>query len=88
MNIQVTRQRFLNNQLIEPGASFVDPSFDLRFQIVVICDAVSPDKWHGEVRFGQHCLIRTAGEASDAAARAAARTAFDARVVALFGGEA
>lgn len=52
-------ERSLSGRRIEPGATWPEPMQQVMFQTVIVCDAVSPDQWHAEVRLGRHVLIST-----------------------------
>lgn len=77
-------ERTLNGRRIEPGAEFPEPLQQLRFQAVVICDDVDPDRWHGEIRLGRHVLLKTEAVPSYEQASRQARDAYEAKVVEIF----
>ncbi|MDQ4111338.1 MAG: hypothetical protein M3306_09590 [Actinomycetota bacterium] len=79
-------ERTYRNRLIEPGATWTESLPQLQFQVVIVCDAVSPDRWHAEVRFGRHVLISTPQVDSYDQASRQARDDFEAKVVELFRG--
>ncbi|MGY0386360.1 hypothetical protein ACWZJV_05255 [Nocardioides sp. WG-D5] len=74
----------LYGRLVEPGATWTESLPQLQFQAVIVCDAISPDRWHAEVRFGRHVLISTPQVNSHERASRQALDAFEARVVELF----
>jgi hypothetical protein len=80
-------ERSMNGRRIEPGAEFPQPMQQLRFELVVICDEVDPDRWHGEVRFAGRTLVTTPSVTTDGQAGRDAQRAFDAKVVELFSSE-
>ncbi|GAA0197370.1 hypothetical protein GCM10008944_13500 [Cytobacillus oceanisediminis] len=84
MNFGMHIERTLNGRRIEPGAEFPEPFQQLRFQIVVICDSVNPDKWHGEVRLGPHAVITTSSYDSYEQAGRQAKNAYEAKIVEIF----
>lgn len=84
MSYSTRIERTRGNRLIEPGATWTEPLQQLQFQVVIVCDAVGPDRWHAEVRFGRHVLISTPQVDSDDQASRLAREAFEAKVVELF----
>lgn len=80
-------ERRLNGRLIEPGATWTESLQQVQFQVVIACDAVSPDRWHAEVRLGRHVLISTPQVDSDDRASRLACDAFEAKIVELFRGD-
>lgn len=77
-------ERSLNGRKIEPGATWTESLPQLQFQVVIVCDAVSPDRWHAELGFGRHVLISTPQVDSYEQASRQARDAFEAKIVELF----
>lgn len=56
----------------------------ITFSFFTVLDAVNPDAWHGEVRFGGRTLTTTDVYSSETQAVRAAEHALAAKVVALF----
>lgn len=77
-------ERTLNGRRIEPGAEFPEPLQQLRFQVVVICDDIDPDQWHGETRLGRHVLLKTTTVPGYEQASRQARDAYEAKMVEIF----
>ncbi|MER7609747.1 hypothetical protein [Nocardioides sp. NPDC127503] len=75
------------NRLIELGATWTESLPRLQFRAVVVCDVVSPDRWHAEIRFGGRKLISTPQVDTHERASRQAGDAFEAKIVELFSGD-
>jgi len=66
--------RYIAGQEIKPGARILHPGnlSSVVPQVFAVCDAVRPDRWHGEVTvLGRTVLKTEAHDTNDQAARAA-----------------
>lgn len=83
-NPRVTRHLY-NGQEITPGLRIHEPSSaEIRFNFVIICDEVNPDRWHAEVAFADVVILQTEPTDTFNKAHREAETALRARLVRLF----
>lgn len=85
MSPGMSSRRTIGGVEIVPGARFThDPSRTLRFSILVVCVAVDPDSWVGEVRLGSMVVLQTGAYTQfEQAARAAENTLMERVIKAL-----